>query len=390
MKLGLQRSQRLAEALDHPEASLRFVHVAGTNGKGSVCVFAEALAREAGLRTGLYTSPHLRDFRERIQVDRKIIPQPDLAMHLARVREVLVGWEELPTFFEVTTMVALLHFAKRKVDLVLWETGLGGRLDATNVVTPAVSVVTPIAYDHMRILGETLAEIAGEKAGIFKPNIPAYSAAQQPEAAEVLVARARAVGAPLTFLSPTPTEEKLNVGLGGPHQRENARLAVAAIRSLGVHLDDHRVAKALASATWPARFQLTNGWLIDGAHNPHGAAALAVAWTWQFGSVKTQVVLGAMADKNHSGMLEALRPITKELHIAPVNSSRSMLPSDLADQARKHFSEPNIHVHPTLESAMNAAFSSGSLPTVICGSLFLCAEALERLGVATGVEELQG
>jgi len=231
-KLGLDNPRRLAALAGSPHERLRFIHVAGTNGKGSVCAMLESIYREAGLRTGLFTSPHLVSFRERMQVNRELIPEGALARLTAQLRDSAAGFPEGqgPTFFEVAVVTALCHFAEQSCDIVLWETGLGGRLDATNIVTPLASVITNIGLDHTRWLGETHAAIAAEKAGIIKPDIPALTAAAQPEALAVIRAEAARQGAELIALG--QAESTADLPLLGRHQQTNASLAKAVVGRL--------------------------------------------------------------------------------------------------------------------------------------------------------------
>ncbi|HEU4679800.1 MAG TPA: Mur ligase family protein, partial [Terrimicrobiaceae bacterium] len=200
IKLGLDNIRSLLKALDDPQDGLAFLHVAGTNGKGSVCAMLDSILRAAGRKTGLYTSPHLVDFRERIRVDAVKIPPEAVRGGLERLREVAAGWAHSPTFFELATALAVRHFAEAGCELVVLETGMGGRLDATNAVVPLVSVITPVALDHTRWLGTTLAEVAGEKAGIIKPGVPVISARQDPEALAVIVDRTEQLGCRLKLV----------------------------------------------------------------------------------------------------------------------------------------------------------------------------------------------
>ncbi|MFM8364815.1 MAG: bifunctional folylpolyglutamate synthase/dihydrofolate synthase, partial [Verrucomicrobiota bacterium] len=181
IKLGLENTHRLLAALDHPERKTKFLHVAGTNGKGSVCAMLDSVLRRAGFRTGLYTSPHLVDFRERVRVDGKMIPAEAVANGLSRLREAVRDWEHGPTFFELSTVLALDHFAREGCEIVVLETGMGGRLDSTNAVTPLVSTITPVDLDHREWLGDTIEKIAFEKAGIIKPGIPVVCSPQHPD-----------------------------------------------------------------------------------------------------------------------------------------------------------------------------------------------------------------
>ena len=256
--------------LEVPEKSQRIVHVAGTNGKGSVCAMIDAIARAQGYRTGLFTSPHLVSYRERIRVDGEMIGEDEVAAGLTRIRDKISAWDPHPTFFEITTALALLHFKKRACEVIVLETGLGGRLDATNAVQPVVSVITPIGYDHQTWLGHSLEKIASEKAGIIKPGVPVISAVQEPEAENAIRARAVACEAPLHIVT-VPCEET-PVALAGAHQKENAAVAIAALRFGGIAVEERAIARGLADVAWPARFQFWDDRIIiDGAHNPAGA-----------------------------------------------------------------------------------------------------------------------
>ncbi len=235
IKLGLDNVQRLLNALALPDKRQRILHVAGTNGKGSVCAMIAAICREDGYRTGLFTSPHLVTYRERIQVNGEMISPNDVASNLAFIRDLTRDWDPHPTFFELTTALALLHFKKQACDIVVLETGLGGRLDATNAVAPVVSVITPISLDHQKWLGHTLAEIAGEKAGIIKHNVPVVSAAQDPVAERVIRARATECNAPLEIVTQSYTTDSLE--LAGSYQRRNAAVAIAALRAADIQSD---------------------------------------------------------------------------------------------------------------------------------------------------------
>ena len=232
IKLGLDNTRRLLAAAGDPQERLKFLHVAGTNGKGSTCAMMDAVLRAAGHRTGLYTSPHLADFRERIRVDGVMIPEAAAAEGLTLLRGAAGSWDHAPTFFEIATVLAAWWFAREKVDYVVWETGMGGRLDATNAVQPLVSVLTPVGLDHEKWLGGTLPLIAAEKAGILKQGVPAVSAPQAEEVRAVFSAQAAGVGAPLTFVD-SPWESD-PVGLAGSHQKWNAAVALAALRAAGV------------------------------------------------------------------------------------------------------------------------------------------------------------
>ena len=266
IKLGLENTRRLLDHLGNPERKLRIFHVAGTNGKGSVCAMLDSVFRTAGLRCGLYTSPHLCDFRERMVVDGNRISRKAAAEILTCLREFCKDWPHPPTFFELTTAMALAHFSREKCDVVVLETGMGGRLDATNTVTPLVSIITPIAMDHAEWLGDSIAKIAVEKAGIIKPSIPVVSARQTPEASGVLQNQASGFGSPLMFVEHAYAGQ---IGLAGAHQKWNAALAVAAIHASGISVPDTTIETGLRDVVWPARFQKIGDQIIlDGAHNP--------------------------------------------------------------------------------------------------------------------------
>ncbi|HEU5397479.1 MAG TPA: Mur ligase family protein, partial [Verrucomicrobiae bacterium] len=234
-KFGLENTLKLAALAGNPHERLRFIHVAGTNGKGSTCAMLESIYRAAGLRVGLFTSPHLVSFRERIQVDRQLIPEPDVVRLIAQLQPRLKEFapDHHPTFFEVVTVMALNYFAEQQCDLVIWETGLGGRMDATNIVTPLASVITNIALDHQQWLGETLEKIAFEKAGIIKPGVPVITAVNAPETLAVIERVAREKRAPLIKAGePTRELSSLELPLPGEHQRQNAAVAWATVSAL--------------------------------------------------------------------------------------------------------------------------------------------------------------
>lgn len=361
IKLGLDNTRALLATLGHPERSGRFLHVAGTNGKGSVCAMLDAVLRAGGFRTGLYTSPHLVDFRERIQVNGEWIAGADAARLLTTVRDATGDWPHAPTYFEIVTAIALRHFADAGCDYVVLETGMGGRLDATNVVTPLVSVLTPIGMDHTQWLGDTLEKIAAEKAGIIKPGVPAVSAPQRPEAAAVLAAHG-----PVEFVA-NAIPADVTVRLLGSHQRENAALAVAALRAAEISVAEEAVRAGLRDVHWPGRFQCRGNLVLDGAHNAHGSAQLVRTWREVFGTERGPVIFGAMRDKGYADMLAALAPIATEFWFVPVDSQRAAAPEDLAAT----WAGP-ARVYPSLA----AALADVRERTLVTGSLFLVGEAL--------------
>ncbi len=295
IKLGLENIKRLLDELSRrgdlqvtlgdSEAAIpwKVIHIAGTNGKGSVCAMIDSICRAQGYRTGLFTSPHLVTFRERIRVNGDPISEDAVAHGLTTIRNLVATWDPHPTFFEVVTALAIKHFSDAKVEIVVLETGLGGRLDATNAIPSNVSVITPIDFDHEKWLGKTLSEIAAEKAGIIKPGVPVVSASQRPDAEKEIRARATECNAPLQFV--TNLYDATPIALAGSHQKENAALAVAALRAVKIDVDDSAIARGLESIDWPARFQRWDErTIIDGAHNPAAARMLAETWREMFGA----------------------------------------------------------------------------------------------------------
>ena len=375
IKLGLDNTRRLLAAAGNPQSRLRFLHVAGTNGKGSTCAMMDAILRAAGHRTGLYTSPHLVDFRERIRLDGAMIPEDAVAEGLSLLREAAETCDHAPTFFELVTVLAAWWLARGEAEYVVWETGMGGRLDATNAVLPDVAVITPIGLDHQKWLGDTLAQIAGEKAGIIKSQVPVVSAPQAQEVREVLTSTAAGVGAPITFVSEPWSGGA--AGLAGAHQRWNAALACAALRTAGVRVDAHAEVQGLSSVVWPGRFQrVGEDLVIDGAHNPSAIETLVATWREVYGDVRASLVFGAVLDKDIEALLLALRSIADEVWLVPVNNVRGASPEELrpmAEAARFN----TIHYGP-VEASLAAARAAGR-PVLLAGSLFLAGEVLALL-----------
>ncbi len=374
IKLGLENIQRLLRALELPAAGQRILHVAGTNGKGSVCAMLDAILRAAGHRTGRFTSPHLVTFRERIQVDGEMIAETEVARGLTRIRALVAEWDPHPTFFEIATALGLLHFAERACAFAVLETGMGGRLDATNAVTPIVSVLTPIALDHQKWLGSTLREIAREKAGIIKPGIPVVSAPQLPEAAAVIRQTAAERGAPLTFV-----RGALDSSLPGKHQRENAALAAAALSAAEIAIDLPTLGRGLANVAWPARFQrFAARTVIDGAHNPAGARVLAQTWREEFPGEQAALILGVFTDKDAAAIFRELAGITAAIFLPQFRGPRALPPAALA----RIVAEISPEIPSTLADSTGAAIDLASKmarPVLIAGSLHLAGEALAHL-----------
>jgi len=385
---GLETTRRLAAAAGNPQERLRFIHVAGTNGKGSVCAMLESVYRATGRRVGLYTSPHLVRFGERIQVNRTPLADADLARHVAELKsqaEELPGLD--PTFFEFTTVLALRHFAEQQVDLVVWETGLGGRFDATNIVTPLAAVITNIGWDHQKVLGNTLAAIAAEKAGIIKPGLPALTAATDPEALAVIEWKAREMDAFLVTVRPADMVNfRLELGLVGPHQRTNAALAAATVRTLRALLPvtDEQLARGLAQVDWPGRLQVVKRGaqtlLLDGAHNREGIAALRHALAADFPGPRPTLILGALADKDWPAMVRELVPLCARVLTVPVASGRAVGAEEL--RAACVATGAGRPVKAAASLAEGLKLTAADPFVLITGSLYLVGEALERLAVS--------
>ncbi len=371
IKPGLENTRRLLKEMQLPGPQQRFLHVAGTNGKGSTCAFMESLLRAAGERTALFTSPHLVSWCERIQVQGRMIPQAEADAGIDAIRQLVEPWRPHPTFFELTMMLALDWFERSGAESIVLETGMGGRWDATNALTPVVSVLTAIGLDHEQWLGSTLAEIAAEKAGIIKPGIPVVSAPQEPEAEAVIRAAAAAAGAPLTFIT-EPCDAPLP--FPGGHQRWNAALAVAAVRTAGFRLTPSAVIAGLRSTVWPARFQKLQGGrlVIDGAHNPHATAALVAAWQDEFPDEKAAIVYSAVAARDFRTTLAILAPVSAAFYFVPLSSPRGLPVTELLAA-----SPPEIPASSwkTLTEGLDAAANS-NCRVLVCGSLYLCGEVL--------------
>ncbi len=372
VKLGLDNMRRLIAAIPPPSEPPLTFHVAGTNGKGSVCACLESIASAHGLTTGLFTSPHLIHFRERIRVRGKTIGDDDLAQEIGHLRKLVQGWEPHPSFFEITLAIALSHFYKRNVDCLILETGLGGRLDATNALEPRhVSVITPIHYDHTRILGETLELIAREKAGIFRSGVPVLSAAQPPEAELALRQEAARLKAPIQFV-PSPYRGPLS--LAGAHQRHNAALAIAAFRAGGHPLSPEETERGLNQVQWLGRFQrIGSRQVIDGAHNVSSTSALVATWRETYGDQKATIIFGCARDKQPEDVLSLLAPIARRFIVTPIQSPRSEEPESLRPLLRGE-----THIAQDVRDATTIA--EGFPETILfTGSLFLAGEALALL-----------
>jgi len=387
--LGLENTRRLAALMGSPQDKLRFIHVAGTNGKGSTCAMLESIYRAAGLRVGLFTSPHLVSFRERIQVNRQLIPESELTRLVEEIRPLLkqVPADNHLTLFEVVTVMALKFFAEQKCDLVIWETGLGGRLDATNIVTPLASVITNIAFDHQQWLGDTLEKIAAEKAGIIKPGVPVVTATEYLSALAVIEKVAREKNAPLKKVNSGFAIEGSELSLLGEHQKLNSALALATVDILQdqIHVTAEKIRAGLAVVNWPGRLQLVEmpagrKLLLDGAHNVAGAETLRATLTKQFADTRPLLIFGALADKNWPDICRVLAPLAAKVVTVPVASGRTADARALAEVFNSANPAAKAVAVENLAVALNASKDESFV--IITGSLYLVGEALERLGLA--------
>lgn len=372
IKLGLEGPRRLLrEFLAFPAHGVKVIHVAGTNGKGSTCAMIDSVARATGSRSGLFTSPHLIDFRERIQVAGHQISEKDCATGLTELRVICEDLDPHPTFFEITLALAMRWFRQQNCDLIILETGMGGRLDATTAVPADVCVITPIGMDHQQWLGDTLEAIALEKAGILVEGKPAISASQEPAAAAVIEKQANQTRCPLHWV-----EEPLRgytPALPGRHQLWNAALAVEALHQSGVALNADIIREGLARLNWPGRFErIRSNIILDGAHNPQAAAALAETWQQQFRGAKPSLIFSAVATKDIGGVLELLAPLSQRILFCPVDSPRAIPLPELS--AALPVDAPPHANHPSLSQALEAAGEHDE-PILIAGSLFLIGQA---------------
>jgi dihydrofolate synthase/folylpolyglutamate synthase len=393
-KLGLERIRAVLQALGRPQDRLRFVHVAGTNGKGSTCAMIESALRASGLRTGLFTSPHLAEPTERIRID----GAPISADRFADAFNRLLGLHT--TYFETVTAMALLVFAEERVDMVVLEVGLGGRLDATNVVSPDLSVITPVDFDHEAFLGKSLESIACEKAGILKPGVPAVFARQRPEAARVLDRRAAELSIPVArtadwlvsdldidprgsrFRLTGERDLRLACPLAGEHQVENAVTAAVALARLGIA--DSAIETGIARARWPGRLERVSEHpeiILDGAHNPAGARALAAYIDRFYGRRTVRLIYGAMRDKAIDEISGILFPRAHQVIVTAPQQARALSPEALRDIG----AHPGLRTAPTLRAALALVEEDASPDDVvfITGSLFLVAEARALLTSTT-------
>jgi dihydrofolate synthase / folylpolyglutamate synthase len=406
MHLGLHRTIAMMQALGNPHEQFRSIHIAGTNGKGSVAAMVESILNHAGWKTGLYTSPHLVRVEERFRISGRQISSrafAALATRIAAAEADLLRRQAMDrglTTFEFLTCCAFLYFAEKKVDVAVVEVGLGGKLDSTNVIRPEVSIITGISLDHQNYLGNTLTKIAGEKAGIIKENIPIVSGCCVEAPRRVIRKRAKEVSAPLIEIcddctikirrmirghrfidlhTPVRDYQNLYLSLAGEHQTGNAALAVMATENLkSIRVKAQDIRRGLANTTWPGRldeYDSCRRTLMDGAHNPEGAQFLREYLVEQK-EKEVHFVFGAVRDKNIKKMGSCLFPLATTIHLAEIANSRSADPADIADMHRQFRSR--IRIHPNMHEALLAAWKqcSRSGLVVVTGSLYLIGELL--------------
>ncbi|MBF0530270.1 MAG: bifunctional folylpolyglutamate synthase/dihydrofolate synthase [Deltaproteobacteria bacterium] len=418
IKFGLSSTERLLTGLESPHRRLKCIHIAGTNGKGSVGASITSMLRMAGYKVGFYTSPHLVTFRERMVIGSRdgleMIPPEAVSDLAARVKAVS-SLDEPATFFEFVTAMALLYFAEEKVDLAIIETGLGGRLDATNIITPLIGVITNISLEHTEYLGPTLKHVAREKAGIIKPGIDLVTAEKRPALKELFEETAARVGATVLALGRdfrirtrpdglidyyglVNKYSKLKLGLIGPHQVSNAALALAVVellmKSFGFQIQLNNIPDGLLKVYWPGRAEIfidnsnqtrpkQAKLMLDGAHNPGGARALAKTLSG-LSYDQLHLVMGIMADKDQVGIMAPLLPLAKSLYLTRPEYSRAASPETLAGHV-KNFLGP-MSRHERLSEAIEAAKAAAGPKDLILvtGSLFTVGEARAWLTGVTG------
>lgn len=379
IKLGLRNTELLLESLNNPERSFPAVQIAGTNGKGSTAVMLDSICRAAGMKTGLYTSPHLVSITERIQIAGQQISEEDFARHTVTVRNASQRLleskqiEALPTFFEQLTAIALLAFREARIELAILETGLGGRLDSTTAAKASIVAITRIAMDHEQYLGQTIESIASEKAAIIRPGVTAVIGEQDPRAFSVLLRRCEETG--VQPIMATPPDEPISIGLRGRHQLENAAIAIRVAESLSISRD--AIVTGLETAHHPGRLELIPSEppvLLDGAHNPAGAQALR-HYLDEFIRRPLTLVFGAMSDKQLERIGELLFPLADNLILTAIDNPRAASVETLESIATR-FARGSITKSTTVTDAFNTALRITPRQGMICvtGSLYLIGE----------------
>ncbi|MCB8779314.1 bifunctional folylpolyglutamate synthase/dihydrofolate synthase [Planktothrix agardhii 1032] len=400
INLGLERIKNLLKRLGNPHLNVPIIHVAGTNGKGSVCAYLSSILSQAGYRVGRYISPHLVDWTERLSINQQPISQSDFLEVLQQVENAILPDEFPPTLFEVVTVAAWLYFAQQKVDIAVMEVGLGGRLDATNVCDyPLVSVITSIGLDHQEYLGSTIAEIAFEKAGIIKPNCPVVVGILPPDAQQVIQQRATELNAPVTWVKPavwvkqngiqqTANYQGLEYPLPllGNIQLINSAIAIATIQILhqqGWKISENALIQGIEKAQWPGRLQWIT-WkqhrlLIDGAHNPAAAVALReYVDSLEVSSISW--VMGMLSTKDHTNIFKALLRPSDQLYLVPIPNHPYADPQQLATLAKSLCPDLKYYqTYPTLILALDTAIQDENTLPILCGSLYLLGDFFQLL-----------
>jgi dihydrofolate synthase / folylpolyglutamate synthase len=376
----LDRVYDLMERLDYPERAWPAIHIAGTKGKGSVATFSDALLRAVGKRSGLYASPHLLSFRERVRVDGRLLDESTFAGIVSQLKPWIDQWQEKKgddrlSFFDVLTAVGFKTFANENIDIGVIEVGMGGRLDATNVCQPAVCVITPIALEHTKFLGDTLAEIAREKGGIIKKGVSVIVGEQRPDAYGVIREICDKLDAPIIHVKPIPN---VPIASPGEHQRWNFAAAVTAVRAAGVELDDETIHRVASETTIPGRLhEIAPDLFVDVAHTPESAAVLATEIERRYPDRDRTMVFACQGDKNLSELVLTLAPLANRVILPHMPGVRSMPPEEMIDEWRKHVGD--VRVVDTTSEALSEARGSADL-TIACGSFVLIGEVMEAVG----------
>ena len=403
---GLERITELMHLLGDPQKKLRFIHIAGTNGKGSTTAMLTSVLRQSGYRTGMYTSPHLWRVHERFCVNGEDISDEELCSVAEEVRPLADQMEDQPTEFEIITAMALVWFARQQCDVVVWEVGMGGRLDATNVIdVPEVAVIASISLDHTSVLGNTEALIAGEKAGIIKPGCEAVLYGQSPEVEEVVRRKCDECGVPLTITDkhqPAPEilglegqiityrQRRLRLNLLGEYQHRNAGTVldtIDALRRRGFHIPEEAVEKGMAAAVWAARFELLQKEppvLLDGAHNPDAVDQLARCLERYLPGQKIGFVMGVMADKDYDFMIRRIAPLAAWFVVEAPEGDRALSAEQLQSKVAEIADVPVINGGSVTNAVKVALERQGSTPVCIFGSLYQAGTVRRIFGLSKG------
>ncbi|MBN1864728.1 MAG: bifunctional folylpolyglutamate synthase/dihydrofolate synthase [Victivallales bacterium] len=380
IKMGLEQTRRLFSLMGNPEKSLRFIHVAGTNGKGSVCAMIAAGLSAAGFKTGFYSSPHLISLRERFRIDGKAISQATLNILADKAEKAAMTMKAegaSPTYFEVTTAVAAAYFAKEDVDFAVWETGMGGRLDATNIVLPEVSVITSVGMDHCDYLGSSLPLVAAEKSGIIKQGVPLFCGPMDNVAMEVIRCKAAEENTTI-FL---PLDNHSAVTHCNDYRLRNQTLAEAVLRHLSekFKFPADKAFRGIPGMRWPARFHIMeDGAIVDGAHNPQGGLALAKLLQKEFPGERFSIIFAAFADKDTESLLKILEPLAERFIFTQISAKRPSAPPGQLETILQSFSKtPSLKAVNPAEALVLVPALHSSSRLLVTGSLFLAGEILK-------------